>query len=251
MNRFIIASLIPVLLVTSCSRQEPVSHEENIPLEETSISIVISEAENTAAAVTETSGSSETTPSEQASGITESNVPESNILVVYFSRTGEQYTVGVIDKGNTAIVAEMIAEETGADMFEIMPADDHYPMTYDELTEVALTEQSENARPEYAGEVPDLAQYDTIFIGAPVWWSDWPMIMYTFFEDNSDALSGKNLIPFSTHEGSGLSGFDKKLASAIPGSTVLKGLAVRGNDCQNKQEDVRNSVDEWVSELGY
>ena len=94
------------------------------------------------AAVTETSGSSETTPSEQNSGITESNVPESNILVVYFSRTGEQYTVGVIDKGNTAIVAEMIAEETGADMFEIMPADDHYPMTYDELTEVALTEQS-------------------------------------------------------------------------------------------------------------
>ena len=69
--------------------------------------------------------------------------------------------------------------------------------------------------------------------------------------EDQDALSGKNLIPFSTHEGSGLSGFDKKLASAIPGSTVLKGLAVRGNDCQNKQEDVRNSVDEWVSELGY
>lgn len=203
------------------------------------------------AAVTETSGSSETTPSEQTSGITESNVPESNILVVYFSRTGEQYTVGVIDKGNTAIVAEMIAEETGADMFEIMPADDHYPMTYDELTEVALTEQSENARPEYAGEVPDLAQYDTIFIGAPVWWSDWPMIMYTFFESNSDALAGKKLIPFSTHEGSGLSGFDKKLAAVCPDSTILDGLAVRGNDCQNKQEDVRYSVKEWISGLGY
>ena len=140
----------------------------------------------------------------------------SRILVVYFSRTGEQYTVGVIDHGNTAIVAEMIAEGTGADLFEVLPVDDHYPMTYDELTDVAKKEQNDNARPAYAGEVPDFSQYDTIFIGAPVWWGDWPMIMYTFFEENADALSGKTLVPFSTHEGSGLSGFDKKLSSAIP-----------------------------------
>ena len=56
----------------------------------------------------------------------------------------------------------------------------------------------------YAGEVPDLTQYSTVFIGAPVWWGDWPMICYTFFENNADALAGKTLIPFSTHEGSGL-----------------------------------------------
>lgn len=96
----------------------------------------------------------------------------SRILVVYFSRTGEQYTVGVIDHGNTAIVAEMIAERTGADLFEVLPVDDHYPMTYDELTDVAKKEQNDNARPAYAGEVPDLSQYDTVFIGAPVWWGD-------------------------------------------------------------------------------
>lgn len=77
------------------------------------------------------------------------------------------------------------------------------------------------------------------------------MIMYTFFENNSDALAGKKLIPFSTHEGSGLSGFDKKLAAVCPDSTILDGLAVRGNDCQNKQEDVRYSVKEWISGLGY
>ena len=64
-------------------------------------------------------------------------------LVVYFSRTGEQYSVGVIDKGNTAIVAEMIAQQTGADLFEIMPVDDHYPMTYNALTDVAMKEQRE------------------------------------------------------------------------------------------------------------
>lgn len=175
----------------------------------------------------------------------------SDILVVYFSRTGEQYTVGVIDKGNTAIVAEMISEETGADMFEVIPEDDHYPMTYSELTDVAKQEQNDNARPAYAGEVPDLSQYSTIFIGAPVWWGDWPMIMYTFFENNAEGLSGKTLIPFSTHEGSGLSGFDKKLSSACPDATVLDGLAIRGNDCQNDQDSVRKKVSEWVTGLGY
>jgi len=173
----------------------------------------------------------------------------SDTLVIYFSRTGEQYVVGVIDKGNTAIVAEMIAEQTGADLFEVLPAEDHYPMTYDELTEVAKQEQNENARPAYSGELPDLSGYSTIFIGAPVWWGDWPMIMYTVFENND--FSGKTLIPFSTHEGSGLSGFDKKLQDACPDATVGKGLAVQGNDAQNNQESVKETVGSWLAEIGY
>ena len=173
----------------------------------------------------------------------------SDTLVLYFSRTGEQYVVGVIDKGNTAIVAEMIAEQTGADLFEVLPADDHYPMTYEALTDVAKQEQNDNARPAYSGELPDLSKYSTIFIGAPVWWGDWPMIMYTVFE-NSD-FSGKTLIPFSTHEGSGLSGFDKKLEGACPDSTVGKGLAIEGNDAQNNQEKARESVSGWLTELGF
>ena len=175
----------------------------------------------------------------------------SDVLVVYFSRTGEQYSVGVIDKGNTAIVAKMIIDRTGADSFEILPEEDYYPYTYDELTDVAKKEQNEKARPAYAGEVPDLTGYSMIFIGAPVWWGDWPMICYTFFEQNAEALEGKTLIPFSTHEGSGLSGFDGKLSSVCPNSTVGKGLAIRGNDAQNNQDNVRNEVDEWLSELGF
>ena len=173
----------------------------------------------------------------------------SGILVIYFSRTGEQYTVGVIDKGNTAIVAEMIAEETGAELFEVLPEEDYYPYTYNELTDVAKKEQNEKARPAYQGTLPDLGAYSTIFIGAPVWWGDWPMIMYTVFENND--FSGKTLIPFSTHEGSGLSGFDKKLQSACPDAEVLKGLAVRGNDAQNSQDKVRESVNSWLAELGF
>ncbi len=192
------------------------------------------------------------TGSDVESGTDETAAPsESKTLVVYFSRTGEQYTVGVIDKGNTAIVAEMIAEKTGADLWEVLPVDDHYPMTYSALTDIAKKEQNDKARPAYKGTVPDLSEYDTVFIGAPVWWGDWPMIMYTFFEQNRDALAGKTLIPFSTHEGSGLSGFDKKLASAIPGATVGKGLAVRGNDAQNRQDSVRESVNDWLNDLRF
>ena len=187
--------------------------------------------------------------SEDASAAETENEPEpSHIMVVYFSRTGEQYNVGVIDKGNTAIVAEMIGEATGADLYEILPADDHYPMTYDELTDIALEEQKDGARPAIAGELPDLDGYDTIFIGAPVWWGDWPMILYTFFE--STPLEGKTLIPFSTHEGSGLSGFDRSLASACPDCTVADGLAVRGADAQNDPEKVKASVSAWLDDLG-
>ena len=173
----------------------------------------------------------------------------SSVLVIYFSRTGEQYNVGVIDKGNTAIVAEMIADATGAELYELLPADDHYPMTYKELTDVALQEQREGARPAYVDSVPDLSGYDTIFIGAPVWWGDWPMILYTFFENTP--LSGKTLIPFSTHAGSGLSGFDRSLAAAYPECTVAKGLAVAGTDAQNNPERVQQSVSSWLTELGF
>lgn len=216
--------------------------------------VTVKSTENTDATDNESTVPDDTHDSKQAQETNDADelrTTSSDILVVYFSRTGEQYTVGVIDKGNTAIVAEMIAEETGADTFEILPQEDYYPYTYDELTDVAKKEQNENARPAYQGGVPDLSKYTTIFIGAPVWWGDWPMICYTFFEENADALAGKTLIPFSTHEGSGLSGFDRTLEAAIPGATVLDGLAIRGNDAQNNQDNVRETIKNWLSDLGY
>ncbi|MBR3357014.1 MAG: hypothetical protein IKG46_04215 [Solobacterium sp.] len=170
-------------------------------------------------------------------------------LVVYFSRTGEQYGVGVIEKGNTAIVAEILAEETGSDLFEILPAEDSYPYTYDELIDVAKKEQAENARPAYAGTVPDLSQYSAIYIGSPVWWGDWPMILYTFFENNAEGLAGKTLYPFCTHAGSGLAGFDQKLSRTCPDSTVGEGLAIAGTTAQSDADSVRSSVQDWVKRI--
>lgn len=189
------------------------------------------------------------TPSETANDAAEQPSDGHSALVVYFSRTGEQYRVGVIDEGNTAIVAKMIAEQTNADLYEIFPAQDNYPTTYKELTDYAKQEQSENARPAIRGELPDVSGYDTVFIGAPVWWGDWPMICYTFFE--SVDLSGKTLVPFSTHEGSGLSGFDRKLAAACPNAQVTDGLAVRGEDCQKDRGGVQTAVTDFLARLGY
>lgn len=242
-----------MLMLAGCGKSD--KNTDNKPSEDSKQTEVTdttsTEADEENEDVASTDTQSDTFEDNEATEDIEAADSSSDILVVYFSRTGEQYNVGVIDKGNTAIVADMIVERTGADVFEILPQEDYYPYTYDELTDVAKEEQNNNARPAYAGEVPDLSQYNTVFVGAPVWWGDWPMIMYTFFEENADALSGKTLIPFSTHAGSGLSGFDSKLAGACPDSTVGTGLAISGADTQNNQDQVRQSVNEWIDGLGY
>lgn len=254
MKKVIAILLASVLLLTACSSQTAPTESET-STNEGSTTESGTATESSADEATATESSSSEVSGEPASETSDeyasqaSAEPSSDILVIYFSRTGEQYNVGVIDKGNTAIIAEMIAEMTGADLFEVLPIDDHYPMTYNELTEVASEEKNSDARPEYRGELPDLSGYSTIFVGAPVWWGDWPMIMYTVFENND--FSGKTLVPFSTHEGSGLSGFDKKLEKACPDATVADGLGIRGADAQNDQEKVKESVSEWLSKLGF
>ena len=241
MKRIIALLITAVLLLGLCACGSTTNDSQNTTQ---------NTSNNTQNTSESTAENSEPSNPDTSSGTEQTTEPgsETKILVVYFSRTGEQYTVGTIDKGNTAIVAEMIAEKTGADLYEILPETD-YPYTYSALTDVAKKEQNNNARPKIKGELPDVSKYDTIFIGAPVWWGDWPMICYTFFE--SVDLSGKKLVPFSTHEGSGLSGFDRKLASAVPGAEVLTGQAFRGNDCQNKQSDIRAAVNKWIDGLGY
>ena len=172
---------------------------------------------------------------------------KSNALVVYFSRTGEQYGVGVIDKGNTAIVADMIVEETGADVFEILPKEDNYPMTYKELTDYAKEEQNNNARPAILDRVENFDAYDTVYLGYPIWWGDLPMICYTFLE--SYDFTGKTVIPFCTHAGSGNAGTQSKIQTAIPNAEVKEVLAIAGTDTQNDPDSVKSTVTEWLDEM--
>ena len=168
-------------------------------------------------------------------------------LVTYFSHAGENYNVGVIEEGNTAKLAKVIAEQTGADLFEIVPVV-NYPQSYDECLEVATAEQREGARPEYVGDVENWDQYDTIFIGYPIWWGEIPNIVYTFMENHD--FAGKTVIPFNTHEGSGQSHSQRDIENALPDATVLQGLAVRGATAQNDADATAKAVSDWLSGLG-
>ncbi len=168
------------------------------------------------------------------------------ILVAYFSRTGENYSVGYIEKGNTHIIADMIAEQVGADTFEISTVAP-YPDDYDECTEVAKQEQEENARPELAASVENIEDYGIIFLGYPIWWSDMPMAVYSFLE--SYDFSGKTIIPFCTHEGSGISSTENSIAEICPEAEVLEGLEIRGSIAQNSQDEAKETVDGWLEEI--
>ena len=136
----------------------------------------------------------------------------------------------------------MIAEQAGADTFEISTVAP-YPDDYDECTEVAKQEQEENARPELTASVENMADYDVIFLGYPIWWSDMPMAVYSFLE--SYDFSGKTIIPFCTHEGSGISSTESSIAEVCPDTEVLEGLGIRGSIAQNSQDEAKETVDGW------
>ena len=170
-------------------------------------------------------------------------------LVVFFSHTGENYNVGYIEKGNTHIVADMIADATGADRFEIVPEKGYPKDSYNECIEIAKKELQSNARPAVKGDVR-VEDYDVIFIGYPQWWGEPPMCIYTFIERHD--WNGKTVIPFVTHEGSGMGGTDRKIAAECKGANTLtgKGLAIQGKVAQENQASAKKSVDKWLEGLG-
>lgn len=171
------------------------------------------------------------------------NMESRKTLVVFFSRTGENYAVGNIKKGNTHIIAEMIAEETDGTLFQVEPLK-AYPANYTKYTEVAKQEMESKARPAIKGDVA-VEDYDVIYIGYPTWWGDMPMPVYTFIEKHN--WQGKTVVPFCTHEGSGLSDTENKLKKACEGATILKGLAILGTTAQKSQEQARKTVINWLA----
>lgn len=172
------------------------------------------------------------------------------ILIAYFSRADENYNVGTVEVGNTEIMAGFIKDYLGdkADTFKIDPVTP-YPANYKECTEVATQEQRNNARPKFKNANSlKLDEYDTIFIGYPIWWGDVPMIINTFLEAYD--FSGKTIIPFNTHEGSGQSGTYNSIKNKMKSSTVnTNGLAITGKKA--REQSSRSTVENWLKELGY
>ena len=168
-------------------------------------------------------------------------------LVVYLSLAGDQYNVGIIKEGNTSIIAKFIAEETGSELFELQTQKPYPTDSYNNLIKIAKDEQNKKARPALKADI-DISAYDTIYIGYPNWWGDMPMPLYTFLEAHN--WSGKTIIPFCTHEGSGLSGTESRIRSTCKGATVEKGLAVQGKVAQTNRSTAKKAVQDWLAKLG-
>lgn len=167
-------------------------------------------------------------------------------LVVFFSHAGDNYAVGNIEVGNTKIVADYISEITGADQFEIV-THKYDGMAYTPLINLAQEEARKGELPPYEGTDPDLSQYDTVFIGGPVWWGTYPQVMFTFFKNHENDLKGKTVIPFTTHEGSGLAHCVEDVKEAFPGANVTKGFSIYGHDVRSG----KNKVEKWLKGLGF
>ena len=173
---------------------------------------------------------------------TQSNNNAMNKIVIFFSHAGDNYSVGNIEVGNTKIVADYISEITGADQYEIV-THKYDGMAYTPLINLAQEEANKGELPPYEGAAPDLSQYDTVFIGGPVWWGTYPQVMFTLFRDID--LSGKTVIPFTTHEGSGLANCVSDVKKAFPKANVTKGFSIYGHEVRTGKA----KVEKWLLEL--
>ena len=158
----------------------------------------------------------------EVDGVTSANEQNGNgsatgkrSLVIFFSRAGENWQVGNVERGNTAIMVDYIQEFADVDVFEIVP-EVAYPSNYMECVNyVNDVEIPQNLRPAYKGDINNLADYDNIFIGGPIWCGQPPYIFRTFFEKHAGELNGKTIIPFGTHGGSGVGSY----------TTLIKGIS--------------------------
>ena len=159
-------------------------------------------------------------------------------LVVFFSRAGENFFPGGmrrIEKGNTHIAAEMIAQICDATLFEISPVNE-YSDIYKECVEQAKTDISTNARPELKEDI-DISGYDVIFVGYPNWCGTMPMPVWTFLENHD--FAGKTVCPFCTNEGSGLANSQKDMENLIPAAIRKAGIAIKGSQVQDAMPELK------------
>lgn len=245
----VLAGMI-VLSLAACSGNEV---QESSQPEASSSTEQVSESETPA---------SQSEESESAS-VPSSEVPESedtgtNMLVAYFSYAENADLPEGVDAsatasiqiwnddltGNTGVVAHMIAETAGADLFSIQTVE-KYPDTYDATIDQGQEERNAGARPQLASLPENLDQYDVIFLGFPNWWGDMPMALYSFLDEVD--LTGKTIVPFVTSGGSGFSNTISTIESMESGATVQDGLSISGSSATEAQDQ----VNEWLSGLGY
>ncbi len=187
-----------------------------------------------------------TTGATEVNGGEGEGTAKGKMLVIYFSRAGENWQVGVVERGNTAIMVDYIQDLADVDVFEIVP-EAAYPPGYEDTKTVATAEFNNNARPAIKTDITNIADYETIFIGGPIWWARPPMIFRTFFEAHPE-LNDKTLIPFGTHGGSGVSSYTSLLKEYFPNATILESLGISGASIRDSSS--KGTVENWLKRLG-
>ena len=233
-TRFIagLLALVMVLALTACGKAAAAENEPTAAPQST-------EAAQTA---------DETAESDSATG-------GENILIAYFTAaensgvdavsSASVVTVDDTAKGVSQAVADMIAERTGGELFSIQTSV-VYPADMGELIDYVAEEQDAGVLPELTTHIEDLDEYDTVFVGFPIWWYDMPQVMYSFFEEYD--FAGKTIIPFTVHNGSRLSGTPATIQELEPEATVIQdGFTVSHQKAAEAAEDVAA----WLDGLGY
>ena len=242
------ATFISVLLalsLTACGNSNQNTVEDTPAETEITTPVTESEDSSTESTVGNAVSGTETSDTEGAGS--------SNILIAYFSvmETDGVDTVAGASRvavngevlGNNQYIAQIIQQETGGDLFSIETVQE-YPTTHDPLLEFAYNEKADNARPELATQIENLDSYDVIFLGFPNWNADLPMPLYTFLEEYD--FSGKTIIPFTTHGGSGFSRTIQTISELQPNATVISdGLSISRYSVSGAESDV---ID-WVKGL--
>lgn len=215
---FLVIMLVLALIVSGCTTSSSRQNTENTPVQ-----VIQSPVQNS-------------TPDLKIVATKETNTSGTGgekILVAYFSHSG-----------NTRVIANQIHDRVGGDIFEIKTVDS-YPQDYEAVKAVAMKELNEGSRPALATHVDNIDSYDVVFVGYPIWWGTMPMPVESFLTGYN--FSGKTIVPFSTHEGSGLGSSVRDIKALCPQSTVREGLAIQGGSVNTAQDQVSS----WLQGMGY
>ena len=160
-------------------------------------------------------------------------------LVAYFSYVGEtelNRQVVEIEKGHTEIVAEKIAAITGADLYKIEPVTP-YPRNYNDVVAVVRKENEENPKVEIRNLLPSVSEYDTVYIGFPIWYRTYPRIVASFL--SSYDFTGKTVRPFCTNDEGSFGIALLELKSQLKGAEVKPGIAIHGADVNEADDKLK------------
>ena len=239
MKRFLICILAVCLLcsLAACGSSEPSVSEETpsssatIPTEDTTMP----------------SNEPDTTTSQPDSDAAEPTA-EKKTLIAYFSlidivpEGADASAHATPSIGNTESAAIEIQKQVGGDLFAIKTVKT-YPVSHRECSAIAEEEMRSDARPELSTHVENMADYDTIYIGYPIWWYQEPMAIRSFLEEYD--FSGKTVIPFCTTLGAGVSESEDNIKSLLLDATVLSGVTLRTG-----RQDMSGDISDWLSDIG-